>query len=147
MIHFIKGDLFTTKTPVIGHQVNAQFLMGSGVALAIRKKFPTAYKDYIDTEPLLGSCLMSKVFIDGKDGYIAHLYGQEDCGNDGKRHTSYDALDTALKDMYKQMKKLNLHEVSLPMIGAGLGGGDWSIIHAIIAANCPQEITTFIYHL
>lgn len=147
MIHFIKGDLFTTKSTVICHQTNTIPAMGSGVARLIREKFPTAYQDYMDTEPLLGSCLMSKVFINGVTGYIAHLYGQENCGNDGKRYTSYDALDTALADMYKQMLKKNLYQVSCPMLGAGLGGGNWSIIEAIIRANCPERIDTFIYKL
>lgn len=147
MIHFVKGDLFSARTPVLAHQTNALPAMGSGIALQIRKKFPTAYQDYMDTEPLLGSCLLSKVFIDSKEGYIAHLYGQEHCGNDGRRYTSYDALDTALADMYKQMLKKNLYQVSMPMIGSCRGGGDWGIIEAIIRANCPERIDTFIYKL
>ncbi len=45
-IKIIDGDLFSTKSNYICHQVNCQGKMGSGVAKQIRTKFPTVYKWY-----------------------------------------------------------------------------------------------------
>lgn len=43
MIKIVKGDLLKVEKGIIVHQVNCQKTMGSGIALSIRKKYPSHY--------------------------------------------------------------------------------------------------------
>lgn len=46
MITFHKGNILDSGADVICHQVNCQGAMNSGVAKAIREKWPVVYKAY-----------------------------------------------------------------------------------------------------
>ena len=45
-IKFYNGDLLDSTAGIIAHQVNARGVMGSGVALAIKTKYPEVFKSY-----------------------------------------------------------------------------------------------------
>ena len=47
MVHEIKGNLLDTNCQYICHQVNCQGKMNSGVAKAIRDKWPEVYIQYL----------------------------------------------------------------------------------------------------
>lgn len=132
MLKIIYGDLMDAKEDIIGHQVNCKGVMGSGVALGIRKKFPEAYNAFLSLgadDNNLGR--MQTVFIPNKRKVIANLFGQKAFGKNGK-FTDYDGLGTALHELagFARMHDLS---VALPYkIGAGLGGGDWGIIEQMI---------------
>ncbi len=46
MIKIIDGNLFDTKAKIIAHQVNCRGVMGSGVALQIKERYPYVYEMY-----------------------------------------------------------------------------------------------------
>jgi O-acetyl-ADP-ribose deacetylase (regulator of RNase III) len=46
MLHYKKGNLLEVKEGIITHGVNCQGVMGSGVALAIKQKYPSAFYSY-----------------------------------------------------------------------------------------------------
>lgn len=136
----IKGDILSVKHGIIVQQVNCQGVMGGGVALAIRKRYPQVWDEYNQfvaehkawqsRSPLLGKLLPIKVT---PDLIIANIFGQEFFGNDGKRYTSYDALDNGFAKVWALANESG-QDVHYPLIGAGLGGGQWPIISSII--NC-----------
>lgn len=137
MIKIVKGDIAEATENIIVHQVNCQSVMGSGVALAIRNAFPKAYKDYMtfsensrkNKERLLGQTYLSNV---DKDKYVAHLFGQEFYGYDGKRYTSYDALYDGLVYVREHAERVGF-SVAIPYgIGSARGGADWDIVNMMI---------------
>ena len=59
----IKGDLLNETTGLIAHGVNCQGVMGKGIALAIKKKYPQVfidYKQYFDIHPFLKEGVSSR---------------------------------------------------------------------------------------
>ena len=138
------GDLLEGVTRgIIVQQVNAQGVMGSGFAKAIRDRWPVVFDKYIAhvgpayTQKDSGLHLLGQVISVevGDDLIVANIVGQQFFGRkDGHRYTSYDALDSGFKCVYALAEATGL-PVHYPMIGAGLGGGNWSIISAIINAN------------
>lgn len=134
MITYIKGDLFTTTDKYIAHGVNCGGVMGAGVALLIKQKYPEVFKDYqeycdlADPYYLLGRVRKSPT-NDGK--IILNCFTQLHYGKKDKRFVSYDAIDNCMRNIYLN----GIDSVSMPMIGAGLGGGEWSIIEQIIDHN------------
>lgn len=135
MVTVVKGNICDAKEGIIAHQVNCEGVMGSGVALALRDKWPIIHKDYfvlcqeLGPDKLLGS--VDLVFVD-TDKYVANLFGQASFGPGC--HTRYDKLEEALRALKKSAEVLG-HDVAIPYrIGCGLGGGDWSIVNRIIHA-------------
>jgi O-acetyl-ADP-ribose deacetylase (regulator of RNase III) len=62
---------------------------------------------------------------DGK--VIINAISQKDYGTE-KVQVSY----WAIANIFRNINVLNIGEVALPKIGAGLAGGDWNVISAII---------------
>ena len=51
----IKKDILSITEGIIGHQVNTQGVMGAGLALKIREKYPQVYEEYRKNTPSLGN--------------------------------------------------------------------------------------------
>jgi len=127
MIEYIKKDITTVETGVILHGCNCSGkAYGSGVAGAIRRKWPHAYESYIENgsgEQLLGTT----EFLINSDNIgliIANGYTQVNYGSDGKRYADLDAIRKCVlaATEYAQAFELSLY---MPMIGCGLGGLSW----------------------
>jgi O-acetyl-ADP-ribose deacetylase (regulator of RNase III) len=142
-ISIIDGDLLEQKTDVIAHQVNCLGVMGAGVALQIKNKWPEVYEGYknfchdelkrlgtLRTEFLLGKCMIC-ISDDGSPA-VANLFGQDCCDNTG-RNTNYDAVYDSLVHLRDIMESYGWKSVSFPYgMSCGLGGGSWNIIYAMI---------------
>ena len=132
MIEFIQKDLTTIERGVVVHGVNCQGRMGSGVALAIRNKWPEVYERYrsvdvsvpaTNKQKLLGSFHLIKV---AEELYVGNLYTQVYYGNDGKQYANCGAIRQCLMGTAAHASVYQL-PVYLPRIGCGLGGLKWDL--------------------
>jgi len=135
LITYIQGDLLNTSDKIIAHGCNSMGVMGKGVALQIKERFPWAYEAYKNfclsiTPGALGLNIVSK----DPNGPLVIIncitqtrYGQKDI-----RYVSYDAVDRCFQEINQIMRTLGDKSISIPKIGAGLGGGYWPIIEEII---------------
>ena len=140
MIEYRKGNLLDVTSGVIIHGCNSHGVMGSGVALAVKNKYPGAYESYRewcidskDDQDLLGSVI---VYEANENLLVANMITQKDFGTH-KRQVNYGAIARGFDDLeefYANMPELVFH---FPKIGAGLGGGDWEVIAEIIEQMCP----------
>lgn len=131
----VDGDILDVESGIIAHQVNCVGVMGAGLALQIRNKYPevyTKYKDCCDTgHSRLGSCLL----VDVGDVTIANLFAQNGYGRRGV-HTDYLALNKCLIEL---REFANGREIHIPYgLGCGLAGGDWFVVSAMIDALLPN---------
>ena len=140
MIKYIDGDLVKEAElfDVIAHCCNCFCTMGAGIAPQIKAKFPEAYIVDCTTERGDESKLGTITFTEDTIPIVVNLYGQYDYT--GRRHgemdLDYDALRSALRAMKEEFSGLLF---GLPKIGAGLAGGDWDVIEAIIAEELEGE--------
>jgi O-acetyl-ADP-ribose deacetylase (regulator of RNase III) len=142
-IVYVKGNLLTTDIKHILHGCNCQGVMGSGVAKAIRAKYPKAYEDYKDTYIGSGLELGTMIFSAQADGkVIINAMSQDRYGKTGGPFVSYEALTKIFDDL----NDFDLGEVAMPMIGAGLGGGEWKAIESIINSHA-KNYTPVVYQL
>lgn len=135
-IEYIVGDLFKTDAEVIAHGCNAQGVMGSGVARTVRDDYPKAYQDYVAAYDKIGLRLGAVIYsMVNPNLIIANMITQERFGHGGTRWVSYDAIATAMETLNKDCRVFGVNQVAMPMIGAGLGGGNWDIIEQIIESS------------
>ncbi len=139
-IIYKNGNLLDCTEPWILHGCNAQGVMGSGVALAIKNKFPSAYQAYLASKAEGGMKLgiITFAYQEASNQFVVNGITQEFYGRDGKQYVDYEAVREVMKGM--NWLAVNRHgmyfdgdcSVAMPAIGAGLGGGNWEVISAII---------------
>lgn len=157
-------SLLAIKQGGILHGVNAQGKMGSGVAKALRDKYPQVYLDYIKDinarvikpikenskhiyphpipHQLLRRCLLGSVVttVINPELVVLSGYTQQYYGNDGDTYASIDAIVNCV-----QLSLLNetvvKHGLHIPLIGCGLGGLSWTNISRAIRSSTPKGCT------
>ena len=138
-----KMDITTVCRGVIAHGVNAQRAMGSGVALAIKNKWPVVYTKYMEQpkgSQMLG--VAHGINVNGDDSvWVVNCYTQEYFGADGKVYADPNAIETSLRGAYQLAKSYDM-PIYLPQIGAGLGGLDWDQDVKPIINDLDQEFET-----
>lgn len=140
MIDYIKGDVTKAPEKIILQGCNAQGKMNSGVAKAIRNKWPEVFAAYnfeADTNGLvLGEIYPVFTFptkLSEKRKIIVNGITQRFYGRDPKtRYVDYEAIQTVCNATRIMMDDYMISTIAMPKIGAGLGNGDWKIIEDII---------------
>lgn len=134
-------------------QANAQGVMGSGIAWAIREKWPVVWTDYSsivkqnptfeESAALLGNVVISDV---SDDLVVASIVGQQFYGKpvpqDPRRYTSYDAVDIALNKLAEHYRDSPV-VFHYPLLGSDRGGAHWPIVQEIIM----HRLEGFEHHL
>lgn len=139
MIHYVTGDLLGATQKVIVQGCNAQGVMGSGVARVIRERWPEVFETYSLHHKTFGLKLGDVIPVTTADGkIIANCITQENFGRDGRQYCDYDAIEKCFVQLNDRAIDWEVNEMALPKIGAGLGGGDWSIIEGIIVKTAKN---------
>lgn len=139
MILYKQGNLLEVTEGIIVHGCNAQGRMGSGVALAVRHKYPGAYEKYVqDLQTEAVELGMVSWYSPTSCLYIASAITQYKYGYDGHKYVNYDALTECFAEVLERAKVEGL-DVHMPLIGAGLGGGTWSEISELINSLDPDN--------
>jgi len=143
-----KGDLVQKakagEFDVIIHGCNCFCTMGAGIAKTIKQVFPTAFQADIATvegdKSKLGSYSAVQVETSGKALIIVNAYTQYQWRGPGRK-VDYDAV----RSVFRQIKQaFTGKRIGYPAIGAGLAGGDWSIIAALINEELEGEEHVFV---
>lgn len=134
MITYIKGDLFKTDCQIIAHGCNCMGGYGAGIAKIMAMKYPKSKYEYFQKHTNEGWKLGDVQFVPSNNKIIANCATQKSYGGGakyGKVYADYEAIKTCMEKIYQYSKENNL-TVAIPKIGAGLAGGDWNKIEAII---------------
>ena len=131
MLQVTKGDLFDPAHKFFGlaQGVNAQGIMGAGIAVAFREKFPDMYEDYKKECATYGSFLPGLIhtYQEKNDGLVIYnLFSQDYPGKNG----DYKMLETAAylmrrdaEDRFGGLTAMGWDvKIGLPWIGCGIAG-------------------------
>lgn len=142
---YINGNLLDATSGIIVHGCNAQGVMGSGVAKAVKDKYPEAYQKYY-AEYLHGLLTPGWISVYNPSRYLTIVSGitQEYYGRDKNVvYVDYDSLAEVFRKVKSIWPGVPVH---IPKIGAGLANGDWEIISRIIDTIYPDDsVTCYIF--
>jgi O-acetyl-ADP-ribose deacetylase (regulator of RNase III) len=135
------------KEHVIAHQINCLRAMGSGVALAIRKKYPRHYEDFMNDSRTPDEKFGTSIMTEYHDRVIFGLYGQMGYSNRNICNTDYPKFTTALMEMLRWCNTTGVTEIGLPYkIGCDLAGGDWKNINQILTSYSEWYKVDFVLY-
>ena len=151
----MKGDLIKLakegKFDLIVHGCNCFCKMGAGIALGIKNEFPEAYDADLETYPgdknKLGDYTSAEIDLLSCKFTIVNAYTQYTYKrNEGSKDTimankRYGAISQCMK---KIKQDFSGKRIGMPMIGAGLAGGDWNTIKNIIEKELKDEDVTIV---
>lgn len=152
-MRYVEGDLCDATQFFIAHGCNAQGVMGSGVAKALRSQWPEIFEPYKRRCDLFKDNrleLVGKVVSVHVDGHvILNLITQQNYGKDGKKYASYigiadsilaslmqyaepTATYWSLPDHIRKAYDFDNIEIAIPQIGSGLGGLKWQLVEELL---------------
>ena len=123
MINFLKGNIFDSDAEALVNAVNTVGVMGKGIALEFKKRFPKnfeIYKGVCDANMLsIGDILIVE---DGKTiiNFPTKIHWRD--------NSKYEYIESGLRNLREELKDLNIPSVAIPALGCGLGGLDWEIV-------------------
>lgn len=122
MIHYTEATVFNVNTHVIVNTVNCAGVMGDGIALEFRLRYPEMFEDYVRR-------CKSKGVVIGRL-YVYRLNDQFAILNfPTKNHWRYQSriewIEQGLDFFVKHYKKLEIASIAFPPLGCNRGGLDW----------------------
>lgn len=149
MIHEVSGDILMTKAQTIAHGVAPNDNFATGLALALRERWPSMYKDFRHycqvSHPKPGG-LWSWAGAGGIR--IVNLLTQEPPPNHGARpgKASLEHVNHCLKALHKTVETEAFTSLALPRLATGVGGLDWKDVKPLIEKHLGTlSIPIFVY--
>lgn len=138
MITYKTGDIFKEEADAIVNTVNCVGVMGRGISLQFKKRFPKNFKTY-ETACKHKEVVPGKMFVDKTDLLIAPKYV---INFPTKRHwrgaSRMEDIESGLQDLVSIIADLNIKSIALPPLGCGLGGLDWKEVRIRIEKTLSE---------
>lgn len=123
------GDIFNSKCEALVNPVNIKGIMGKGLALAFKNKYPAHFANY-QRACKSGEMTTEKVLAYQEiNGPMIICLATKD---DWRDSSKIEYVSAGLDDLVKQIETLGIRSVAIPKLGCGLGGLDWNKIRPLI---------------
>ncbi len=133
MIQYVTGNLLESSAQVLVNTVNTVGVMGKGIALQFKTKFPNNFKSYY------------KAFRE-KSLHIGNLLAVEDenlltgkkiiinfpTKTDWRKPSEYEYIEKGLVELVNYINKNKIESIAIPPLGAGNGGLEWNKVKELL---------------
>ena len=147
MITLATGDLLNAPAEALVNTVNTAGVMGKGIALMFKRRFPENYKNYV-AACFAGDVRVGRMFVCpvselGGPKWIINFPTKEHWRNPSKLEWVISGLN-ALKDVIRERK---IRSIAIPPLGCGNGGLDWKVVRPLIENAFQQfpDVNVIIY--
>lgn len=118
MIQYVSGNIFESPAEVLVNPVNLDGVMGAGLALEFRKRYPTMYEKY------LKACSFNRfkigtLMLIPEQGKQIMLFPTKIHWRNQSRP---EYIDEGLRKFVDTYKQKGIHSIAFPMLGCGKGG-------------------------
>lgn len=132
MLTFIQGNLLTADVEAVVNTVNTWGVMGKGIALMFRERYPgnnAAYEAACKTKEVE----VGRMFVTPTNELTGPQWIINFPTKKHWRHPSkIEWVETGLEDLAKVVRDLGIRSIALPPLGCGNGGLDWQEVRPLI---------------
>jgi O-acetyl-ADP-ribose deacetylase (regulator of RNase III) len=130
LIENATGDLLSASVDALVNPVNTVGVMGKGLALAFKKRFPESFAAYRAADVVIG-----KMFV-----FERPVAPRWIINFPTKRHwrdaNRLEDIRAGLVDLVEQLRQNEVSSVAVPALGCGLGGLEWKDVRPMIVDAC-----------
>jgi O-acetyl-ADP-ribose deacetylase (regulator of RNase III) len=134
VISYCQGDLLEADVDALVNAVNTVGVMGKGIALAFKTRFPANYQAYA-AACQRGEVVTGRMFVTETPALLGPRWIVNFPTKQHWRDPSrLEWVQTGLQDLRRFLLTQDVKSVALPALGAGLGGLSWPVVRAEIEA-------------
>ena len=147
MITFKQGDLFQDQSEALVNPVNCVGIMGKGLALEFKNRFPDNFKEYkqacwkAQVQP--GRMFVFNTYQPKIHQYVINF--------PTKRHwrdpSRIEDIETGIQALAEEVRSRRITSIAIPALGSGLGGLRWNEVRPIIESGLREleEVRITVY--
>lgn len=132
---FKTGSIFQSDAQAIVNPVNTVGVMGAGLALQFRKKYPHMFEEYLKLchgDRMMPGCVK---YVKDRDKIVV-LFPTK---RHWREHSQLRYIEEGLEHFCRTYAVHGIQSVAFPKLGCGLGGLDWDDVK-LVMENILQEI-------
>lgn len=142
-VHFVKGDIFKTEAQSIVITVNTVGVMGKGIALGAKLKYPGVMKNYVQRcrsgELVIGKMLTYPI---GEDKQLI-LFPTKITW---QKPSKIEWIEQGLEKLASHYKQQGITSLAIPKLGATNGMLEWEIVKQFVFDHMdPLDIDVYVY--
>lgn len=132
MITIARGDLLAAEVDALVNTVNCVGVMGKGIALQFKRKFPDMFKAYAKAckagEVQTGTMFVVPTHALQGPQWIINFPTKQHWRSPSK----IEYVTQGLVDLHRVLRELGITSIALPPLGSGNGGLDWNDVEPLI---------------
>lgn len=138
-IKITKGDLLSQEVDAIVNTVNCVGVMGKGIALQFKLKWPNNFREYqkaCKAKQIRPGHLFVHALgtLAGKPNFIINFPTKDHWR--GKSELKF--IEDGLYDLVNVIRKYDIRSIAIPPLGCGNGGLNWSVVRPLIEKHLEK---------
>jgi O-acetyl-ADP-ribose deacetylase (regulator of RNase III)/uncharacterized protein YwgA len=130
------GDILKSKAQTLVNTVNCVGIMGKGIALEFKNRFPEMFKDYVQR------CDRNEIRV-GEPYIYKSLFGQQIVNFPTKEHwksiSKISDIENGLNFLLSHYKSWGITSIGIPPLGCGNGQLEWKVVGPLIY-KCAKQM-------
>lgn len=146
MIKYTKGNMLNSSAQALVNTVNTVGVMGKGIALQFKNRFPKNFKEYKEACQNGSFNIGQLLIVQEGDLMSQKLIINFPTKKHWKGNSKYEYIEFGLKALREAIKNYKIKSLALPPLGCGNGGLEWNKIKLLIEnylSECSAEITVY----
>ena len=134
MIQFTEGNLLEAEVEAVVNTVNTVGIMGKGIALMFKDRFPRNFEAYVRA-CAAGQVRLGEMYVtENKELFGPRWIINFPTKTHWRVKTKIEWIEEGLKDLVRTIVERNIHSIAIPPLGCGNGGLDWREVGPLIAS-------------
>lgn len=132
MIRYVSKNILISEAEALVNTVNTVGIMGKGIALQFKEKFPLNFKLYEkackNNEVQIGKMFVTETGMFTNPKYIVNFPTK----TNWRAHSQLNYIAEGLDDLIRVITEKNIRTITLPPLGCGNGGLDWNDVKPLM---------------
>jgi O-acetyl-ADP-ribose deacetylase (regulator of RNase III) len=129
MVKIVKGDLLASKAQTLVNPVNCVGVMGKGLALIFKEKYPNMFYDY-KKRCYNGEVVLGKPYLYKNEA--VHWILNFPTKYHWKDKSNIQDIIACLQYLLENYQEWGITSLAVPALGCGHGGLEWSLVKPIL---------------
>lgn len=133
-LQYVQGDIFVSRTQTIVNPVNCRGIMGAGLALAFKQRYPDMFAAYVQAcqngELRIGQPMLYRA----NQPWILNFPTKDHWRSPAK--LAY--IEQGLRFFAANYRQMGIESIAFPKLGTGLGNLSWNDVGPLMVRYLAQ---------